>query len=543
MKYAIAFLVLCASLAYPDFKRTSGLIDIPTARIMPHLGYRIGTDVTLQIGQMVTDYDQPFEENLHSSIGLGDFLEIYFDVYTIIEDWTVAGGFCHRVFGSDKFAIAWGIHSFSTLPDMSEVGQTDTAAWHDDFLYSHGDYEKPYERYSGFVVSSYALAEQIDVSLGFGRGRYVGYGAVSKYLNSNLYHEQGGDWGIGVFGGVEYKLSDRTSLLIEGDGRDINAGIRFQPLPWEFGVGVTKIEYIFDWDEYRPRIALSASYKHIPEKPGPGIIAGTVRDTDGNALVAAVRISESVVSPMMTEPEFGAYQFTEIEPALYELTASAEGYSQGRKKVEALADQTVYCDFILERLVGGLVGIVIDNVTEEPLAATVMIVDTDAVTESDVETGFAFMDLEPATYTLNAEAVGYHPGSATATVEVGTTTDVLIRLEPITFALQGIQFDFDKSTLRPVSIPILEQAADVLRQYPNIRIEIQGHTCWLGSDEYNLRLSQSRANSVMNYLVTEQNIDKARLTAKGYGETTPVATNETKEGRERNRRVEFVIIK
>ena len=544
MKYIIAGFLLWISLGSADFKRTSGLVDIPTGRILPHLGYRIGADVTLQIGQISSvGYNQMFEENLHASLGLGDFLEVYFDLYTIIEDWTYAGGFCHRLIGSKKFALAWGIHSFSSQEDISEIGQTISVTWHDDSIYQHADYDKPYDRFSGFVVSSYAISEKIDLSLGVGRGRYVGYGATSKYLNSNLYHERGGDWGIGLFGGVEYKISERTSLMLEGDGRDVNAGLRFQPHPWEFEVGLTKIEYFFDWDEYRPRIALSASYKRIPKKPGPGIIAGTVRDTDGNALVAAVRIRETEIPPIMTEPEFGAYQFTDVKPALYVVTASAEGYSKGEKKVEALADQTVYCDFILTRLSGGLLGIVIDDETEEPLVAAVNVENTDAVTESNIETGFAFMDLEPGPYTLNAEAVGYHPGSATAAVETGKTTDVLIRLKPIVFELQGIQFDFDKSTLRTVSIPILDQAADVLLEYPNIRIEIQGHTCSMGSDEYNLILSQARANSVMNYLVQQKNVDQARLTAKGYGESTPIATNETNEGRIRNRRVEFVIIK
>jgi len=541
MKYIITIVLLFTSVAFPDFKRTSGLVDIPTARIMPHLAYRVGADLTLELGP--GEYQHVVEENLHFSLGLGDFAETYFDVYTIVENWTVAFGFAHRFYNRGRFGLAWGVHTLATHEDISEIAHGDSTGWHDDLMYERDDYEKPYERFSGFVVGSYGLTDKIDVSLGVGRGRYVGYGATSKYLNSNLYHEMGGNWGIGLFGGVEYKISDRTSLMLEGDGRDINAGLRFQPLPWEFELGLTKIEYIFAWDEYRPRIALSASYKRIPKKPGPGIIAGTVRDTEGNALVAAVRIYESKIPPVMTEPEFGAYEFTGVKPALYEVTATAEGYSKGEKKVEALADQTVYCDFILTRLKGGLVGIVIDDDTEAPLTATVMVQETDAVTASTIETGFAFMDLDPGPYTLNAEALGYHPGSATATVEVATTTDVLIRLKPIVFELQGIQFDFDKSTLRPVSIPILDQAAEILLQYPNMRVEIQGHTCSMGSDEYNLRLSQARANSVMNYLVQQKNIDKARLTAKGYGESNPIVSNETNEGRIRNRRVEFVIIK
>jgi hypothetical protein len=239
-KLLFCILILTVPLV-ADFKRTTRLIDIPTARILPHFGYRIGADVTAQLGP--GEYDQVVEENLHMSLGLGNFLELYFDCNTIIENWTLAGGFCHRLYGSDKFAIAWGIHSFSTLSDISEIGQTDTTGWSDDYFYQRDSYEKPYESFSGFVVSTYALTEKIDVSVGFGRGRYVGYGDISKYLNSNFYHDQGGDWGVGLFGGVEYKLTDRTSFVFEGDGRDVNAGVVFQPLPWEFGLGLTKMEY------------------------------------------------------------------------------------------------------------------------------------------------------------------------------------------------------------------------------------------------------------------------------------------------------------
>jgi outer membrane protein OmpA-like peptidoglycan-associated protein len=539
-KLLFCILILTVPLV-ADFKRTTRLIDIPTARILPHFGYRIGADVTAQLGP--GEYDQVVEENLHMSLGLGNFLELYFDCNTIIENWTLAGGFCHRLYGSDKFAIAWGIHSFSTLSDISEIGQTDTTGWSDDYFYQRDSYEKPYESFSGFVVSTYALTEKIDVSVGFGRGRYVGYGDISKYLNSNFYHDQGGDWGVGLFGGVEYKLTDRTSFVFEGDGRDVNAGVVFQPLPWEFGLGLTKMEYFFDWKEYRPRVAFSASYKKIPKKPGPGVIAGTVYDTKGNALVAAVRTSDDEIPFVMTEPEFGSYEFTKVKPNLYEVTASADGYQTEKKKAEVLPEDTVYCDFILKRLIGGIIGRVVDAETDEPLIAQVAVQETDLSSESDIDGSFAFAELEPDDYVVNAKSTGYIPGSAAAKVVSGETAEVLIELMPITFKLEGIQFDFDKSTLRPQSLPILDAAAEVLKQYPDIRIEIQGHTCWMGSDEYNLRLSNARANSVLEYLTTKQMIDRARLVARGYGESQPIASNETREGRERNRRVEFVILR
>jgi len=81
-----------------------------------------------------------------------------------------------------------------------------------------------------------------------------------------------------------------------------------------------------------------------------------------------------------------------------------------------------------------------------------------------------------------------------------------------------------------------------MQQHPEIvKIEIQGHTDDRGNDRYNMKLSDARAKSVMKYL-TKAGVDKKRLSAKGYGETMPIDTNETEDGRARNRRVVFQIL-
>ena len=80
-----------------------------------------------------------------------------------------------------------------------------------------------------------------------------------------------------------------------------------------------------------------------------------------------------------------------------------------------------------------------------------------------------------------------------------------------------------------------------MKLYPDLKIEIQGHTDNTGDADANLSLSQSRAEAVMNYLV-EQGIDESRLTAQGYGDTAPIDSNETDEGRQNNRRTELKII-
>jgi outer membrane protein OmpA-like peptidoglycan-associated protein len=114
--------------------------------------------------------------------------------------------------------------------------------------------------------------------------------------------------------------------------------------------------------------------------------------------------------------------------------------------------------------------------------------------------------------------------------------------EAIALRMNNIFFDFDKSTLRPESYHELNRWVEVFNKYPALKAEIHGHTCWIGTDAYNQGLSERRATAVVKYLVS-QDIEKSRLTMIGFGETKPAESNETREGREKNRRVEILFTK
>ncbi|RMG19397.1 MAG: hypothetical protein D6729_05340 [Deltaproteobacteria bacterium] len=117
---------------------------------------------------------------------------------------------------------------------------------------------------------------------------------------------------------------------------------------------------------------------------------------------------------------------------------------------------------------------------------------------------------------------------------------VVIRKDKLEI-LEKVYFASGKAKIRRRSYPLLDNVARVLKEHPEIeKVIIEGHTDSRGSDAYNKRLSQRRADAVRAYLI-RKGIDPARLEAIGYGEERPVASNETKEGRERNRRVEFRI--
>jgi len=118
--------------------------------------------------------------------------------------------------------------------------------------------------------------------------------------------------------------------------------------------------------------------------------------------------------------------------------------------------------------------------------------------------------------------------------KVVVTEEQIITLEPV-------YFDFDKATIKPISFAILDQVAKVMNDRPTITVRVEGHTDSYGSDAYNQKLSDRRVHSVVQYLV-KKGIPAARLQGQGFGESRPIAPNDTDEGRAKNRRTEFHIV-
>ena len=151
-------------------------------------------------------------------------------------------------------------------------------------------------------------------------------------------------------------------------------------------------------------------------------------------------------------------------------------------------------------------------------------------------------------YGLTASAAGYLNGTDSVNLIADDAASGIrnIFLSPIevgaTVRLKNIYFDFDKTTLKPESYVELNKVVDFLKQNATVEIEIEGHTDSKGADEYNQNLSQGRSQSVVDYLAS-QGIDSGRLKAHGYGESKPIDSNDTEEGRANNRRVEFTVLK
>jgi outer membrane protein OmpA-like peptidoglycan-associated protein len=199
-------------------------------------------------------------------------------------------------------------------------------------------------------------------------------------------------------------------------------------------------------------------------------------------------------------------------------------------------------------------GRVFDAVTKKPIEAVVQLFDlkTNALTQqvySDGETGeYTAVLNEGRAYAMYAAAPGYLLKSLNFDYSSQQKFDPLtldIYLDPAksgrSAVLNNLFFDSNKAVLKPSSRTELGRLVEFLRQDPNLRVEVAGYTDNVGTPAANLSLSQRRAQAVLDYL-SAHGVPATRLRAKGYGETRPLATNDTEAHRAQNRRIELRIL-
>lgn len=241
----------------------------------------------------------------------------------------------------------------------------------------------------------------------------------------------------------------------------------------------------------------------------------------------------------------------------YNIAANATGFlptASDYRMPKINRDTTFHVDIYLAPLAKqlSLTGDILDKKTNNKIAAPKisLVQKGNPTTLSPTGDGGSYRQDIPGFgwYVFNVSAEGYLNATDSVQVIDENTIPVVknILMTPIevgvTVRLKNIYFDFDKTTLKSESFVELDKVVDFLKQNAHVSIEIAGHTDSKGSDDYNMNLSQGRSQSVVDY-ISSQGIDKSRLQAHGYGETKPIDTNDTDEGRANNRRVEFTILK
>lgn len=147
------------------------------------------------------------------------------------------------------------------------------------------------------------------------------------------------------------------------------------------------------------------------------------------------------------------------------------------------------------------------------------------------------------TYTILCEGItgSFECGQTPYIPVKAGTGSVNVEYEDTRFELKGVTFETGKSELKSTSYDILNSTVKGLQKFDSVKVEIEGHTDNVGGEEYNMKLSQDRANSVREYLIGK-GIVADRITAVGYGYSNPKASNESESGRAQNRRIEIRIV-
>ena len=167
-------------------------------------------------------------------------------------------------------------------------------------------------------------------------------------------------------------------------------------------------------------------------------------------------------------------------------------------------------------------------------------------------TGAALGAIESSTYTGYGALIGAGVAAAyclangteeqtVAVVETVEPAPMVEEPEPVAEPVRvelDVKFDFDRAEVKQDSMADIRDLADFMKQYGQTTTVVEGHTDSIGTDAYNQRLSERRANAVRDVLVNQHGLDASRIDAVGYGESRPVADNSTEEGRAINRRVE-----
>jgi outer membrane protein OmpA-like peptidoglycan-associated protein len=291
-------------------------------------------------------------------------------------------------------------------------------------------------------------------------------------------------------------------------------------------------------------IAMGFDRELVGGDTGIGTIGGTVLDArTGLPVQATITFVDTDYPPVSSNPETGVFN-VRIPPGLYVTRIEAEGYTPGSVTVSVVGGQATPADVLLSPAGGTLSGFVRDRDTGAPLQAIVSVEEADASVSSNPSGDYS-LDLPEGTWTVSAELDGYMEASQTVVISMGapaaadfTMTPALVSGQVLTFA--NIYFDSGSSTIKSTSYGVLDDIVQLLQENPDVLVEIVGHTDSDGSEGFNQTLSEQRAQSVANYL-TQKGIPSSRLSTSGMGESSPVASNSTPEGKAQNRRIEFRI--
>ncbi|MFH1435448.1 MAG: OmpA family protein [Pseudomonadota bacterium] len=296
----------------------------------------------------------------------------------------------------------------------------------------------------------------------------------------------------------------------------------------------------------------------IKEPPPKPRILGKVIDTDTKSPVdgAIVTFVGRDLNALVTGAD-GTFVSYPFEAGEVDMSVTAEWYfdSTCAATLEETGDAEAVCEMRPMPKLATISGVALDAKDNSPLGGVSVTLKgpREKSLTTDVSGSFS-LETEAGIYEVKADFEGYFsknmkvdgPAGGSANVQLILSKKpknalVFIKKKQIRIKKQ-IHFEFNSAIIKSDSFVILDSVADLMINHPELQVvEIQGHTDDKGKDDYNMQLSQDRANSVRDYLIAA-GVEPDKLVAKGYGESKPIAPNVTSAGRAKNRRVEFHIL-
>ena len=461
-----------------EFNRTPLLIDAPTADAQNYRSLLFNACLTQRLSR---DPAVPGgERNLSFSLSPVRRLSVAVTAYTR-RDYVL--GASYQLLDGGAGSLALGIHDMGIYSHVSEMGHNDNV-WPDEKYES-----RPYENFSAFLVGSVPVGSVLRLHAGLGRGRYVGYGNRSQYLNTDYLVGGRHQWAVGLFGGVEARLGRHLALALEADGRDVNAGVKANLGPVTAGVALTKIEGFLSKEQFQ-RVSAAVSYQanniigrraalKPPVQPLPrfGALSGRVTDSrTGEPLPAQITIlsqesgNVAQVKSLLADNS-GDFKANELLPGSYQISVENAGYLRG------------LTDCVVTVATGSRLDIALD-----PL---------DMILPPPVDVSASNAAVQPS------------PGSTTPTRLAAVSPGADLKLK-------SVFFHFDQFHLTEQAQRTLRENAEVLGKFPNAKVVILGRTCEIGTDQYNLKLGEKRARAVYDFLV-KSGVETARLKYHSLG--------------------------
>ncbi len=378
-----------------------------------------------------------------------------------------------------------------------------------------------------------------------------------EYTNQNLMDRDNAS--VSYFTpGLRFKNTSGTFMDISFD----LSTSKFDPAYYDLGHGlyqtdsvVTEAERaeraplpiggVFDWGV---SITLGFSSDMVTDEGQTDMatLSGTVTDSLTGEAVFSTITFPGVPIPNVTSDYISGFYTHIIAAGEVPVTVVAPGYRNASATIVLERNEAVILDFAMLPNQGSVTGSLRDGEGRPIAGAAVTIGCTAPVTVTTDETGVFTADVEPGTWPITVQADGYISDSRSVSLFANETVNVSFDLrdalrEGAVLSFDNIYFASGSATLKPESYSILDSVAILLRNNPTSRIQISGHTDSDGSEASNQTLSERRAQSVYQYLLSTGIADN-RLTTAGYGESIPVVPNNSAANKAKNRRIEFLVL-